>query len=312
MSDVSDRDQKFFFHYTPVEGLSYLFIVLFGLAAIIHTYLGFRFRRRYLVWSAAICGYMEVIGWIGRLLAAVNPDSSSLIPYLLNSLFTLFAPTLLLAANFMLLRDIMQRLGACYSRLNPRIYGKVFVTCDAVSLFIQCSGGGLSAVQNQNTVKIGGDISLVGIVFQLFGLLVYILLGIEYFYRYFKDVPLKNKPAEMYYRADFTPRVRWLTLSVASMTLLIFIRSVYRAIELAGGYDGKVAATQWLFVVFDAVMIALAIWVLIFLHPGWLLIESEAQNVAVRPRYSGEQSAAYDPNADSSYSLKPLKGQERV
>lgn len=123
--------------------------------------------------------------------------------------------------------------------------GKVFVTCDAVSLWIQCSGGGLSAVQKLS--KIGGDISLVGIVFQLFGLIVYIILGVEYFWRYFKNVPLKDKPAEMYYRADFTKRVKWMTISVAAMTLLILIRSVYRAIELAGGYNGKVAATQWLF-----------------------------------------------------------------
>ena len=54
-------------------------------------------------------------------------------------------------------------------------------------------------------------------------------------------------------------------------------------------------------------MIAQAIWILIFLHPGWLLIESEAQSISVRPRYSGDQAATYDPSPSSSYSLNPLK-----
>ncbi|KZV72934.1 RTA1 like protein [Peniophora sp. CONT] len=309
---TTPRVQKDLFRYTPVEGLSYLFIIVFGLAGIAHTYLGFKYRRRYLVWTAGLCGYLEVLGWIGRLIGAINPNSSSLIPYMLNSLFTLFSPTFLLAAIFMLLRDIMQRLGACYSRLNPRLYGRVFVTCDIVSLWIQGGGGGLSAVKDANLSKIGGYISLVGIIFQLFGLLVFITFAVEYFWRYFKDVPLQNKPSEMYYRSEFTRRVRWLTTGVAAMTLLILVRSVYRAIELAGGYAGKVAATQWLFVVFDAVMIALAIWVAIILHPGWLLVESEEQNMAVRPQYSGEpqpqnSGSPYEPRSNSSYSLRPLK-----
>lgn len=65
--------------------------------------------------------------------------------------------------------------------------------------------------------------------------------------------------------------------------------------------------TDVLTVVFDAVMISQAIWILITLHPGWLLIESEEQSVAVRPRYSSDEVTAYDPNSYSSYSLRQLK-----
>lgn len=99
------RDQKFLFHYTPVQGISYLFIVLFGLAAIVHTYLGFKYRRRYLVWSAGVCGLMEVIGWIGRLLAAVDPDSSSLGPYLLKYVY-LIEPFVLHGAHALFKLDV--------------------------------------------------------------------------------------------------------------------------------------------------------------------------------------------------------------
>ncbi|KZV72933.1 hypothetical protein PENSPDRAFT_750575 [Peniophora sp. CONT] len=288
MSDHSTFNQLTLFHYTPTPALSYLFLALFGVAAVAHTYLGFKYNMRYLVWTAATCGYLEVIGWIGRLLGALNPDSQSLAPYLLNSLFTLFAPTFMVAANFILLQHIMTRLGACYSRMNPRLYGRVFISCDLISLNIQGNGGGLSASKNPNLAKVGIYIALAGVIFQVISLFVYAGLGGEFFYRYFKNMPFEKKPEEAYYRAAFTTRVRWLSMCEGFMTVLIIIRSVYRAIELAGGPDGRVASTQWLFVVWDAVMIAAAMWSLVFLHPGWLLIESEAQTMSGLPGHSQE------------------------
>ncbi|VDC06556.1 unnamed protein product [Peniophora sp. CBMAI 1063] len=308
MSDSKSYDQLTLFHYVPTPALSYLFLALFGLGAIIHTFLGFKYNMRFLVWSAAICGYLEVIGWIGRLLGALDLHSQSLAPYLLNSLFTLFAPTFLVAANFILLQHIMQRLGACYSRLRPRLYGLVFVGCDLMSLNIQGNGGGLSASHNANLAKIGIDIALAGVIFQVVSLIVYAVLGLEFFYRYIKDIPFPDKPDDAYYRAAFTTRVKWLTACEGCMTVLIIIRSVYRAVELAGGPDGRVASTQWLFVVWDAIMIASAMWLLIFLHPGWLLIESEAQTVAVRPPHSAHGPEQDFETSSSSYPMKPGEG----
>lgn len=48
-------------------------------------------------------------------------------------------------------------------------------------------------------------------------------------------------------------------------------------------------------------MIALAMWLLIFCHPGWLLIESEAQRVSLR---LGE--ADFD-TTSSSYMLNSME-----
>ena len=88
LSCIADDSQSYnqltLFHYTPTPALSYLFLALFGMAAVIHTFLGFKYNMRYLVWSAAICGYLEVTGWIGRLLGALDRDSQSLAPYLLK------------------------------------------------------------------------------------------------------------------------------------------------------------------------------------------------------------------------------------
>ena len=127
------------------------------------------------------------------------------------------------------------------------IDGRVFISCDLVSLNIQGNGGGLSASHNPTLAKVGNDIALAGVIFQVLSLFVYAFLGLEFFYRYIKNVPFEKKPEDAYYRAAFTTRVKWLTACEGTMTVLIIIRSIYRAAELAGGPDGKVASTQWLF-----------------------------------------------------------------
>lgn len=116
-----------------------------------------------------------------------------------------------------------------------------------MSLNIQGNGGGLFASNNPKIVNIGVYIALVGVIFQVVSLVVYACLGAEFFYRYLKDKPFEKKPGDTYYRAALTTRVRWLVGCEITMTVLIIIRSVYRALELAGGPDGTVATTQWLF-----------------------------------------------------------------
>ena len=57
-------------------------------------------------------------------------------------------------------------------------------------------------------------------------------------------------------------------------------------------------------VAFDGAMIVAALWILIILHPGWLLVDSEAHSVALRPKY--QEGSSYDAN-NSNYSMSPLK-----
>jgi len=62
-----------------------------------------------------------------------------------------------------------------------------------------------------------------------------------------------------------------MLIGLSAMLICLLIRSTYRMIELAGGWNGRVISTQWLFNVFDGSMIALAIFTLNLFHPGMLL-----------------------------------------
>lgn len=61
-------------------------------------------------------------------------------------------------------------------------------------------------------------------------------------------------------------------------TLMIFIRSIYRTVELLGGWTGDIIEREDLFCVLDGLMVLLAIVVLNIEHPMWTLPRRSASD----------------------------------
>lgn len=115
---------------------------------------------------------------------------------------------------------------------------------------------------------------LAGIVFQMAAITVYVALASEFILRYAYNRPVRKVKTESHDASDDAPldkKLKLMLLSLALSSLLIFIRSVYRTIELTDGWDGKIISTEVLFNVLDGAMIALATYTINFLHPGLLL-----------------------------------------
>lgn len=66
-------------------------------------------------------------------------------------------------------------------------------------------------------------------------------------------------------------KVKVLLAACVFSTLLIFIRSVYRTIELLNGWSGPIATNQTLFCVLDALLMVITIWLYNIVHPGLCL-----------------------------------------
>ncbi|GHJ87964.1 hypothetical protein NliqN6_4366 [Naganishia liquefaciens] len=64
---------------------------------------------------------------------------------------------------------------------------------------------------------------------------------------------------------------RVLLWACAASTLLIFIRSVYRSIELIDGWEGEIMLNQPLFNFLDGMLMCLAVWIFNIVHPGFFL-----------------------------------------
>ncbi|EIM90022.1 RTA1-domain-containing protein [Stereum hirsutum FP-91666 SS1] len=262
------EDELSQYGYIPTEWVCALFIALFGLSTLIHVLEAARSRLWWLFPTAVLAGLIECIGWSGRLWSSKNPIAGD--PFLMQ----------FIAANFIILGRLIALLGENYSRLSSKRYTQLFLTCDIIALVVQGTGGGIaSSADDEAGTNAGGNIMLGGIVFQLVAIVVYACLAAEFFFRYFTDRPFRRAgsgngstdtiAAEL--KMPITQRMKLMILAMILMTTFLLIRSVYRTIELADGWNGTVITTQVYFNVFDGAMITLAMYTLNIFHPGFLL-----------------------------------------
>ncbi|KIY73918.1 RTA1-like protein [Cylindrobasidium torrendii FP15055 ss-10] len=284
-----------FYGYTPNFAACVAFLVLFSLSTTVHLIQALIYRRNtwWLIVTAVLAGILEILGWSARLWSHKNPGLAA--PYEMQLTCTILAPTPLLAANFSSLRSgfkdaafrhLIERLGPAYSRLSPKWYTALFCSCDIISLVVQAVGGGSAAtgVARGTDVETGGHIMLGGIAFQLVVITVYAACATEFFARYFTDRPVSARTPQ---RGVFTNKLKILSASLAFSTLCLFVRAVYRTIELADGWRGKIIQTEVYFNVLDAIMVVLSLYTFNLVHPGPLLKNSDPDTLPKEEEKTG-------------------------
>jgi len=200
----------------------------------------------------------------------------------------IIAPTFFTAAMYVVLGRIIQLAGRQTSPLSPAAYLWIFCTVDVISLVVQAVGGGMAAVAFNETpegnTKIGTDTMVAGIDFQLASVLIFAAL-----------FALVMRRATSGGKASVFATDRNMKTLVAVTTfaiLLIVMRSIYRTVELADGWSGKVITTQRYFVALDgAPMLTLLIAYNIF-HPGQLI------NKIAQHKIEGEQTMSMEKPGD--------------
>ncbi|KAF8312738.1 RTA1 like protein-domain-containing protein [Cantharellus anzutake] len=266
----------------PTEWICILMIVLFGVSTVIHCVQSVLGRHWYLIATVVLCGVGELIGWSGRLWSSINPPSYP--PFQIQISTTIISPTFLSAANFLIFGVIVKVYGTQYSRLSPKLYATLFIVIDTISLVIQAVGGGMaSAASTDAAASHGAHIMEGGIILQLVAIIFYTALAAEFLWRYTTHSPLVSVSApslepgivedgqEPKRPHEFHQKVKLQLCGLILSTLFLFIRSIYRTIELNGGWTGRVISTELYFNVLDGSMIVLAMYTMNFLHPTWLL-----------------------------------------
>ncbi|EPQ52032.1 RTA1-domain-containing protein [Gloeophyllum trabeum ATCC 11539] len=278
------------YHYIPTQWVCILFLVLFGISGALHLAEAVLFRLWFLLPTAVLAACGELIGWSGRTWSTLNIPNDT--PFLMQLSSTIISPTPLLAAIFVIFGRLTRRLGPQYSRLTPRMYTIIFCTSDVVALVLQAFGGGLASGNSESSQKLGTKIMLAGIGFQLAILSIFMLLVTEYFVRYHLDRParapvaappvsrssdtLSPAPYDVQWTANgprglVDKRLKAMIGAMCFSTLCLFIRSIYRTVELSDGWNGRVIGTQVYFNVLDGTMVFLAMFTLNVFHPGFLL-----------------------------------------
>ncbi|KAH8116115.1 RTA1 like protein [Phellopilus nigrolimitatus] len=243
--------------YIPTEWICIMFITLFAITTLLHIGEAVYFRMWWLFLTAVFAGVGELVGWSGRLWSAKIVGDDALNPYLMQITTTILAPTPLIAANFIILGRLIQQLGTQYSRLSPRWYTIIFCTADVVALTVQ-SVGGASASEAAETVngnaETGGHIMLGGIVIQMIAITIYVSLAAEFLIRYYTRRPIRQGDTDEEENA-LDRKSKLMIFGLGFSTLCIFIRAVYRTIELSDGWTGRIIQTEVYFNVLDGGMI---------------------------------------------------------
>ncbi|KAH8826084.1 RTA1-domain-containing protein [Flagelloscypha sp. PMI_526] len=256
--------------YIPRKSTCYVFLVLFALSTIVHAGQALWSKRYWLIPTAALCCALEAAGWGARLWSSL--DYMNDMGFKLQMVLTVTAPTPLLAINFIIVGQVIPLLGPQFSRLSARYYSIVFLTCDIFALVIQFAGGGLAATADDPTM--GGHIMLGGIAFQTFAITLFCFITLEFFYRHHFHLPVRFGPTVPTTNGIVTKQLRVLFAGLVFNTLCLYIRAIYRLLELGQGWNGAIIQTQWIFDVFDGAMIVLAAYTWNFIHPMFWLPET--------------------------------------
>ncbi|KAI6040158.1 RTA1 like protein-domain-containing protein, partial [Pisolithus marmoratus] len=262
------------YNYVPTEWICITFVTVFGINTVLHLYQSLKFRMWWLIPTAVTAGVLETLGWSARLWSSIN--SGLLTPFEIQLVGTILAPTPFLAANFLILGKIITQLGPQYSRLSPKLYALIFCSFDVICLIIQAVGGAMAAGevnQGQNPDK-GGNIMLVGVTFQLCAMGLYVVCAGEFLLRFLNDIPDQKNSTPLseekrYAKIIEWHIIKWLILGLVIQTFCLFVRSTYRTIELSNGWSGPIISTQAYFNVFDGLMMAIAVYTLNLIHPGF-------------------------------------------
>lgn len=101
----------------------------------------------------------------------------------------------------------------------------------------------------------GSNIVVGGVAVQLAGYLLFDLVFLSFWYRVLKDKP------PLYHK------LKPFMIAVLLSSIFIVLRSIYRVIEMAYGWDGKINTTEWAVYVFDGVFVLIAVVILNVYNP---------------------------------------------
>ncbi|EPS35328.1 hypothetical protein H072_11294 [Dactylellina haptotyla CBS 200.50] len=243
--------------YFPSEAAGIAFLVLFGLSTIGHVYASIK-GRHYWYLCFAVGTISEMIGWGGRLWSSECPYNNN--AFLMQISTLIFAPAFFTGGIYYILKQFIDITGREYSLIPPSLYLWIFITVDVLSLAIQAAGGGLASSassQPGGNTATGTNIMVAGVIFQMVSITVFCVFYGAFLWKS-RNIQLEKA-------------IMWLTYATVISVTCIYIRSIYRTIELLEGWNGYLITTERFFIALDGTMMIIAVGIYNIVHPALLL-----------------------------------------
>ncbi|GME81825.1 unnamed protein product [Ambrosiozyma monospora] len=265
MTDINSDVQNNYFGYTPNKSANVFFLVAWLFLMIAQVVLAIPTREIFLGVSMSIGCFLELIGYIGRVMG--HNDPYVLKNYMMNSLGTVISPVFFMAGIYNCFGAIIEIFGRQYSHLKPINYRRIFISLDAMSFLVQSSGGGLAAKSSSgSSSNLGFNIMLGGLILQVVTMTVFMVMVGQYFHKVNNNRDHLDPRYAGIRNSGFFQAV---LSSLFSAVILIYIRSIYRVAEMADGWGSEIMHNEMLFLLLDGAMCVLAIFLLTVFYPGF-------------------------------------------
>lgn len=244
---------------------------------------------------------LQVLGFLGRILSF--DDTANINYYLLQFVSLTLSPAFLMAGVYFLFAQAVILYGRSYSVLKPMWYSYFFITTDFLSLVVQGGGGGAASIatKEQRDPSPGTWTMFGGVLFQVIAMSIFLIFWFEFLNRlYYRNAskveenhPMKrwtisntfkflfNTKSARDYRATCLepfynpkykdirarPLVPYLPLAITVAVIAVYIRCIYRVVELKQGFDGYLIRHEVFLMTLDASMIAIAGLIFVPFHP---------------------------------------------
>ncbi|KAN0065284.1 hypothetical protein ACQY0O_001119 [Thecaphora frezii] len=226
----------------------------------------------------------SAIGFYIRL--AMDPNNVTTAIYAIMMMFVVISPAAFLAFHYLLYgrwiaavdpdfgtrtqhddgfqekreRKAAKRRGALlekseYSLMPPRLVGRFFIWSDITTFIVQAGAGGMQAAANDNytMAQVGDKLFLAGVTLQGISYLFFTMLITVAMYR------MRRLGAR---RGRLLPINHPIMVMIALFyfsSLCILIRSAYRIVEFAEGYNGYLISHEMYLMLLDSLPLILAI-----------------------------------------------------
>ncbi|KAG4420412.1 hypothetical protein IFR04_006428 [Cadophora malorum] len=252
-----DDDGFSFYQYDPSVAAAAIFAVLFLVTTAYHCWQAWTKRTLYFI-PLLIGGHFEWTGYIFRIISSYNLTSTSI--FIIQTLLLLLPPSLFAASIYMVLgRIILFTNGESMAPIRANWLTKIFVIGDVFSFLVQAGGGSMMA--SADSQNLGKTLVIAGLVLQILFFGLFVGTSILFHRR------LALSPTSASLRAPWQ-KYLW---ALYAASLLIFIRSIFRIFEFAGGHDGTLMSSEVYIYVFDAVLMLGVMVVFNVVHPGEII-----------------------------------------
>ncbi|KAL1582749.1 hypothetical protein WHR41_08376 [Cladosporium halotolerans] len=250
-----------FYHYDPSIAGAAVFILLFLGTTVFHSWQMFR-TRCWVAIPLVVGGLLEIIGYVGRAISGRQSPDWTLGPYIIQAIFLLVAPALFAATIYMEFGRLVTRTDAeSYTVVKHKWITKIFVAGDVLSFVLQGGGGGYQSSGSLQALDTGSRIIIVGLFVQLAFFGFFMVSACAFHRRLVRQPTIRS-------RSGWSCPWRKHLYTMYGASLLIMVRSIFRAVEYLQGNDGYILSHEVYLYALDALLMFAMMVLFNAIHPS--------------------------------------------